>query len=253
MAVLGILFWLVLILLAAEASWALLRRHLSPRAAAAAVLPATLVWRLAQVVALLVTGNPVGSGALLKVDPEEGEAGGAVRPPIVGPALVALLPPACVMIALLAVVRWVATPLLAGLQPGAIRVPLDPPQSLPGVWLLVADVARQLYQLTRLIAAMDYRDLWTWVGLYLLACLGLRIVTPRGLLRPALLALLAIGAAGVAVGWLWRGFEDVVRPFEPGVSLVACWELLVLSVIATVSGMIQLGRLLAGREAVPAS
>ncbi len=253
MAVVGIVIWLVLVLLAAEASWSILRRHLSPRAAAAAVLPATLVWRLAQVVALLVTGNPVGSGALLKVDPEQSEAGAAVRPPVIGPALVSLLPPTCVMIALLAVVRWVATPLLAALEPGAIRVPIDPPHSLPGVWLLVADVAGQLRQLTRLITAMDYRNPWTWIGLYLLTCLGLRIVTPRGMLRAALLSLLAIGLAAIAVGWLWRGFDDVVRPFHPGLSLVACWELLLLSVIATVSGLIRLGRLLAGHEAAPAA
>ena len=253
MAVVGIVIWVVLTLVAAEASWALLRRHLSERVLAAVVLPATLIWRLAQVVALLVTGNPVGSGALLKVDPEQSEAGPGVRPPVVGPALVSLLPPACVMIALLAVVRFVATPLRAAFEPGELRVPLEPPASLPGLWLRVEEVVDQLYRLSQLLAAMDYRDVRTWIGLYLLVCLGLRVVTPRGLLRPAVLTLLGIGAAAALAGWLWPGVEDVARSLHPGLSLVACWELWLLSVIAAASGLIHFARLIAGRADAAAS
>lgn len=253
MTVVALVFWLILILLAAEANWALLRRHVSPRAAAAIVLPATLIWRLAQVVALLVTGNPVGSGALLKVDPEQSEAAGSVRPPVIGPVLVALLPPTCVMIGLLATVRWVVPTLLAALEPGVVRVPLNPPASLPGVWLWIAEIAQQLYRLTRLLLSLDPRSARTWIGIYLLLCLGLRIVTPRGMLRPALLALLAVGILSAVASWLWPALDDVARPFHPGLSLVACWELWLLSAMAAASGLIQLGHLLAGRPAAGGS
>ena len=249
MTALALVCWVMLMLLAAEASWRLVRRHLAPRAAATAVLPATVVWRLAQVVALLLTGNPVGGGALLKLDPEQADAPASPRPPVVGPVLVALLPPACVMIAFLVVVRLLAPALLAALEPGAVRVPLDLPRSLPGFWLVVERLVQQLRQLSLLLSGMDYRDVRTWVGLYLLVCLGLRVVAPGGLLRAALLALLGLGVVVLVLSWLWPGVEDLVRPLHPGLSLVACWQLLVLSLIGVISGLVDLVRLLAASRA----
>ncbi len=240
MIALALVCWVVITLLAAEASWRLTQRYLSARAAAAAVLPATIVWRLAEVVALLITGNPVGSGALMKLDPAQADSPAAPRPPVLGPMLVALLPPVCATIALLAAMRL----LLPAVDAVMLDLPLDPPRSLSGLFLRVELIAQGVGQLAASLELARYRDVRTWLGLYLLVCFGLRIVPPRGLLRAAVLSLLGLGLFGLVVGLLWPESERLVRALRPAVTLVAGWELLLLSLIASVSGLIELGRLL---------
>lgn len=242
MTALALVCWVVITLLAAEASWRLVQRHVSARAAAAVVLPATLVWRLAEVVALLITGNPVGSGALMKLDPEQADAPATPRPPVVGPVVVALLPPACVMIALLATMRL----LMPVLDTVVLDLPLDPPRSLSGLFLRVESTAQALGQLAGALEVARYRDVRTWAGLYLLVCFALRMVPPRGLLRAAILSLLGLGVLGLAVGLVWPDGDRMVLALRPAVTLVAGWQLLLLSLIAAVSGLIDLGRLLSG-------
>ena len=194
-------FWLVTAVLSAWGVQQLWRGMVAPRVVNAVLLPGTLVAQLGHVLGLLITGATVNNATLYKRD-ESGEPATTRDPkphiPLLGPALIALLPLVACAAAFLALTHFLGGRVAAGLSAAGLARSL--PTSVAGVWNLLRDQVSLVESLVNTIRTAPLGHWQTWLFAYLAVCLTVRLSPFPGSLRATLGAVLGLGAAVAAVG-----------------------------------------------------
>lgn len=243
-------FWLLVIVFSAVAVHRLWSGLIQPRIVNSILLPGTLVAQLGHVLGLLITGGTVNNTTLIK-DDESGEPQTAsnVKPriPVVGPVIIAMLPILACIISIYAVSQYLGQDILGRMVHE--NVPRQLPTSLAAVWPLLRDSITLAERLVEATLASRFDDWRTWVFIYLVICLTVRMAPLPGMLRGAIGAILVLGILTALVGLVSS---------TGGVSLVdSGWPLLSFSVAAllflllaslAVRGLVGLVKILFGQE-----
>lgn len=202
-------FWLLTIVLTAWGVHRLWREIVKPRALNVALLPGTLVAQLGHVLGLLITGATITNTSLF--GEESGAPGTTANPkpkiPIVGPAIIGLLPLLTCAIAIYAVAQWFGRPVLADM-PRTIVGPVLP-TTLAGFWQFLRDQITLTESFVSAMTQAEWGSWQTWLFAYLVICLTVRIAPFPGNLRGALSAVIVLGVVVSAVSFLL----DVPDPY----------------------------------------
>ena len=187
-------FWLFVIVLTARGVHQLWSGMVKPKALNIVLLPGTLVAQVAHVLGLLVTGATVRETTLFNSD-EAGAPrtthGPNPKIPILGPVVIGMLPILACVAAIFFIARLLGAPVMTKLPTGIIGPSL--PTTLPGIWQLLRDQITLVESLVSAVTAADFLSWKTWLFLYLLICLTVRIAPFPGNLRGALGAILILG------------------------------------------------------------
>jgi hypothetical protein len=196
-------FWLLVVVLTARGVHVLWSGMVKPKTLNTVLLPGTLVAQLGHVIGLLVTGATISNTTLYGDDESRApETTPNPKPkiPVVGPVIIGLLPLLACAAAIYVVARCLAGPVMADFNAGAAGPVL--PTTMAGIWQLLRDQITAVESIVSAIAAADYGSWRTWLFLYLVICLTVRIAPPPGNLRGAMGAILVLGVVTATVSSL---------------------------------------------------
>jgi len=230
-------FWLLVIVLTAWGVHHLWGGMIKPKVFNAMLLPGTLVAQIGHVLGLLITGGTVSNTTLFG----QGESGAPEttpnpesRIPIIGPVIVGMLP----LLACATAIYFNARELGQGMLTSLGTQPVGPvlPQTIAGFWQSLRDLISLAESMAAATRSADYSVWQTWVFLYLLICLSIRIAPFPGYLRGSLGAIVVLGCGAALIASLF----DVKDP-----RLVEAWAVLNLTV-ATLLLLLMLSLLVRG-------
>jgi hypothetical protein len=200
MQIIAVTCWSLVVVLTALGVHRMWCGIVRPRIIDAVLLPGTLLARLGYVLGLLITGGAVRNVRLLSdEDGGDGDPGGdhQTRVPVVGPVIVALLPLAVVVFAIHLTLSALGGPLQSRMD--ALAIDPAPPRAVAGIWQVLRDQITLVESLVSAIGALDIMSWRSWVLMYLLICLVVRIAPGTGCLRGALGGIILMGVVtGVA-------------------------------------------------------
>ena len=217
-------FWLLVIVLMAWGVHRLWSGMIKAKVLNTVLLPGTLVAQIGHVLGLLVTGATVTNTTLYK-DDESGDPETTTNPepkiPVVGPVVIGLLPLLACGTAIYFVAHEWGQPILANVTVSPVRP--DLPTTLAGMWQLLRDQITLVESMVTATSVAEFAGWQTWLFLYLLACLSVRIAPFPGNLRGALGAILVLGIGAATIASLF----DVADP-----RVQNAWAVLNLTVAA---------------------
>lgn len=240
-------FWLLVVILAASGVHRLLSGIVRPKVLNTILLPGTLVAQIGHVLGLLVTGATVNQTTLYdESGAPETTPNPKSRIPIIGPIVIGLLPMLSCATAIFFVARYLGASVIGGMRVDSVGPSL--PTTVPALWQLLRDQITLVESWVSAIAASDLTDWRTWLFLYLLTCLTIRLAPFPGCLRGALGAILVLGIATAAATSLLDVADPRVRSGWAILSLCVASVLLLLLATLLTRGGVALAKLLAGRE-----
>jgi hypothetical protein len=212
------------------------------------LLPGTLVAQLGHILGLLVTGGTVNSTSLVK-DDESGEPQTAPEPesrlPVLGAVIIALLPLVGCAAAIFWVSRYFGIPILTAMDDRAVHR-----LALPTTVAAFFDTARGaislVEQLVDAVWAGNYREWHTWLFLYLVICLTVRMAPFTGNLRGSIGAILLTGLMTFLIGHMTHSTEAILGSVWPLVVFSVAVLLLLLMLSLMVKAAVMLGKVFYG-------
>ena len=238
-------FWLLVIVLTAWGVHQLWIAMVKPKVVNTVLLPGTLVAQVGHVLGLLVTGATI-SNTTLYGDGESGAPKTTADPrpkiPIIGPVIIGMLPFVACAVAIFFVVRLLGTPVLGKMSVGTIGTAL--PTTTAGVWQLLRDLITLMESTVGASLAADFTSWKTWLFLYLLVCLAVRMAPFPGNLRGALGAILILGVGAAAVSSLFDVADPHVQNAWAVLNLTVGTLLFLLLLSLLIRGGVGLVRLL---------
>lgn len=242
-------FWLLVIVFCAWGVHAQWTRLIKPRVFNALLLPGTLISQLGQVLGLLITGNSVHNATLMgdddkgdpQIDPPD-----QLRPAVVGPILVGLLPLAACALALYFAAQWFGRGLIKQL---VLRGDLIAPQTVPMSLDACFDLLRRCVSIVQvLVDGILHSKLLEWqtpLFLYLAICLTVRMTPLPGNRRGALGAIVLAGVLTALLGLVITSVRDGVLSVWPLLSFAAAMLMLLLLLSLLTAGVVGLVRIFA--------
>ncbi len=241
-------FWLLVIVFAAYGVYQLWAGLIRPKVINAILLPGTLVAQLGYILGLLITGGTVNNARLIK-DDETGEPAppsDSTQIPVIGPILTALLPILACGLATYGVLATIGAQVLQ--DSAAPQASASLPTSLQAFWDLLHSAVTLVEQVAAAVVHSDF-GLWqTWVFLYLIICLTVRMAPLPGLRRGAVGAILLLGLIAAVAGMATQVGAQTVRALWDTLSFAAGNLLLLMMVTLMVRAIIGLLRILADRS-----
>ncbi len=239
-------FWFVVAIFAARAVYGLLQRVVPAKVLNYALLPGTLVAQIGHHVALLITGGTISQSRLANESTGEPELQTDAKPriPVLGPALVAVVPIFLCGLALVFAADW----LRAGSMIREVRkvLPQSLPRDLPGLWDRMRLVVDSLDDAAAMWSNANW-DLWVpWLLAYLTICLTVRMSPLSEDLRPAMLGVAMFGVLAWLIGMFTPQLERNLLAFWPHFSFLIANLLLVLLLALAVSAGVSLFNLVKG-------
>ena len=222
-------FWLLVIVLTAWGVHQLWSGMVKPKVFNTILLPGTLAAQLGHVLGLLVTGATVSRTTLYK-DDESGAPETTPDPkpriPVVGPVIIGMLPLLACATAIYFVARYLGQPVTTNMTAQTVGPVL--PTTLAGFWQMLRDQITLVESIAAAATAADFANWKTWLFLYLLTCLTVRIAPFPGNLRGSLGAILVLGIGAATITSLF----DVADPRVQDVHRTGCdlWSVLNLTV-----------------------
>ncbi len=212
MTYVALTFWLAVIVMTAWGVHRLWSGLVEARVLNTVLLPGTLVAQVGHVLGQLVTGATI-SNTTLYPDDESHEPQTTPNPqpriPVIGPVVIGLLPLVACATAIYFLANQMGRPVLGRLAPDAVGPVL--PTTLAGVWQLLRDQITLVESMVSAVRAADFGSWTTWVFLYLLICLTVRIAPFPGNLRGALVGILILGVAGATISSLFQVADPRVQ------------------------------------------
>lgn len=249
---LAMTFWLVVIVFSALAVHRLWSGLIQPRVVNSILLPGTLVAQVGRVIALLITGGTVNNTALIK-DDDTGEplTGKEVKPriPVIGPILIAMLPMLACAASIYAVSQYLGQDILARMSQEA--APRELPTSLAAVWPLLRQSVTLVERLVGATLSSPLGDWRTWVFVYLVICLTVRMAPLPGTLRGAIGAIFVLGLLTALLGMISSGSESrpsLVDRSWPLITFSVATLLFLLLASLAIRGGVGLVKILLGQE-----
>lgn len=242
-------FWLLVIVLTAWGVHQLWIAMVKPKVVNTVLLPGTLAAQVGHVLGLLLTGATISNPTPF----EDGESGAPKttpnpRPkiPIVGPVIIGMLPFVACAIAIFFVVRLLGAPILGKISAGTIGTAL--PTTTAGVWQLLRDLITLMESVVSASLAADFTSWKTWLFLYLLVCLAVRMAPFPGNLRGALGAILILGVGAAAISSLFDAADPHVQNGWAVLNLTVATLLFLLLLSLLIRGGVGLAKLLGGKS-----
>jgi len=202
-------FWLLVVVLTAWGVHRLWGQMIKPKVFNTLLLPGTLVAQMGHVIGLLVTGATISNTTLIS-DDETGEPETTPNPkpriPVIGPVVIGMLPIVACAVALFLVASRLGGSMVSTIQGVAISPTL--PTSMSGFWQLLRDQITLIESIASALASADLTSGFTWLFVYLVICLTVRMAPFKGYLRGSLGAILVLGITAAAVTTLF----DVADP-----------------------------------------
>ena len=202
-------FWLLVVVLTAWGVHRLWGQMIKPKVFNIILLPGTLVAQMGHVIGLLVTGATISNTTLI-ADDESGEPETTPNPkpriPVIGPLVIGMLPLVACALALFLVASRLGGSMVATIQGAVISPTL--PTTMSGFWQLLRDQITLVESIAAALAGADLTSGFTWLFVYLLICLTVRMAPFKGYLRGSLGAILVLGIGAAAVTSLF----DVADP-----------------------------------------
>ena len=187
-------FWLLVTVLVAWGVHRLWSGMIQAKVFNAVLLPGTLVAQVGHVVGTLITGGTITNTTLFK-DDESGDPETTADPspkiPFVGPVIIGMLPLVACACGIYLLTQHYVGRVLPALRVRAVGPVL--PTTLDGFWQMLRDQISLVEAFVASTAAADFRNIHTWVFLYLLTCFAVRIAPFPGNLRGSLGAILLLG------------------------------------------------------------
>ena len=238
-------FWLLVIVLTAWGVHQLWGGMIKAKVLNTVLLPGTLVAQVGHVLGLLVTGATISNTTVFS---DDGSGAPETTPnpqpkiPVIGPVVIGMLPIVACATAIFFVVHLLGAPVMQRL--GATPVGPTLPMSLAGVWQLLRDQISLVESLVSASAAADFTRWRTWVFLYLLVCLAIRIAPFRGNLRGALCAIVILGIGAATLSSLFDVADPRVQNFWAVLNVTVATLLFLLFTTLLIRGGLGLARLL---------
>lgn len=238
-------FWLLVIVLTAWGVHQLWSGMVKPKVLNTVLLPGTLIAQIGHVLGLLVTGARVSNNTVYG-DDESGTPETTSNPqpkiPVVGPVIIGMLPLVACATAIFFVARLLGTPMLDRMTVDAVGPVL--PTTLAGVWQLLRDQITLVESIVSATVAADFTSWKTWLFLYLLICLAVRIAPFPGNLRGALGAILILGVATATISSLFDVADPRVQNAWAVLNLTVATLLFLLLLSLLIRGGVGVARLL---------
>ncbi|MGB2986990.1 MAG: hypothetical protein WBE26_14045 [Phycisphaerae bacterium] len=238
-------FWLLVIVLTAWGVHQLWSGMVKPKVLNTILLPGTLVAQVGHVLGLLVTGATISNTTLYK-DDDSGAPETTPNPepkiPVIGPVIIGMLPIVACAIAVFFVAQLLGAPVLVKLTTTTVGPSL--PTTLAGVWQMLRDQITLVESVVAVTTAADFADWKTWVFLYLLICLAVRIAPFPGNLRGALGAILILGIGAATISSLFDVADPRVQNAWAVLNLTVATLLFLLIVSLLIRGSVGLMKLL---------
>jgi len=244
-------FWLLVIVFAAYGVFRLWAGLVKPRLINSILLPGTLVAQLGHVLGLLITGGTVNNTSLIKNDDDGAPAtDGAVktRIPVLGPIITALLP----ILACGLCIYFVVATIGQGITDSASQAPaeLALPTSVNSFWELLRSAIALAEAVAGAILSSDFNRWQTWLFVYLVICLTVRMAPLPGMQRGAIGAILLLGVCAAVVGVASpRLMETTINGVWDTLSFAAGSLLILMIVSLLIRGVVGFIRILANRPA----
>lgn len=246
----AITFWLLVTVLTAWGVRSLWSGLIKARVFNTILLPGTLVAQLGHVLGLLITGATISNTTLIK-DDESGAPQATPNPkpriPVIGPVIIGMLPILACGTAILLLARYLGGSIIAEMNTTAVSGTL--PTSIPAFWAMLRDQITLVESFVAAAAGADFAAWQTWVFLYLLICLTVRIAPIHGYLRGALGAIIILGIGAAVVARFFDVADPRVLEGWAVVNLTVATLLLLLIVSLLVRGGVSLAQLLSTSEA----
>lgn len=244
----SITFWLLVVVFSALGVHRLWSSMVQPKIVNSILLPGTLVAQLGYILGLLLTGGTVNNTALIKDDdsgepqtPDDAEP----RLPVIGAIIVALLPLAGCAAAIYWVSGYFGDSVLTSMEHVApARLAL--PTTLSVFFETARDAISLVQRLVEAVQASDYRDWRTWLFLYLVICLTVRMAPLTGNLRGSIGAIFLTGLFAFIIGQMTESTGSLLDTAWPLVVFSVAVLLLLLIVSLIVKGIVMLIQTLHG-------
>jgi len=242
-------FWLLVIVFLAWGVHQLWSGMIKPRTVTSILLPGTLLAQLRPVLGLLVTGATVSNTTLYK-DDESGEPettkDAKPRIPVVGPVIIGLLPLLACAVAIFFVARYLGTGMMNDLTQQSAAEAL--PRTLTGIWHLLRDQITLAENALDAALNADSSRWQSWLFIYLIICLTVRMAPFPGTMRGSLGAILLLGLGSWVCGLILPATADAIRSGWGVLSAsVGALSFLLLASLA-VRGVVSLIKLLAANK-----
>lgn len=237
-------FWLLVIVFCALGVHRLWTSLVQPKIVNSVLLPGTLVAQLGHILGLLVTGGTVNNTSLIKDDDSgapQTSPEAQTRVPVFGAIITALLP----LVGCAAAIYWVAqyfgtrTPILSSME----QIPpaqMALPTSLTHFFDLLRMAITLVQRFVDVVMSSDYGDWRTWLFLYLVVCLTVRMAPLTGNLRGSIGAIFITGLMAFLVGQITQSSAGLFTSAWPLIIFSSAVLLFLLMVSLLVRGMVTL-------------
>ena len=216
-----------------------------PKAFNIALLPGTLVAQIGHVLGLLVTGATITNTSLL-MDDESGEPrttrDGHPKIPVIGPIIIGLLPLLACATGIYFLTRLLGHTVMTNMRAHVVGPSL--PISMAGIWQLLRDQITLVEAMVAATTAANFGSWKTWVFLYLLVCLAVRIAPLRANLRGSLAAIVVLGIAAATITSLFDMADPRVQSGWAVLNLTVATLLLLLLISLVIRGGVGLVQIL---------
>lgn len=230
-------FWLLFTVLTAWGVHRLWSGMVKPRIFNAMLLPGTLVAQLGHVLGLLVTGATVTNTTLFKDDdsgdPETTPAP-ASRIPVIGPVIIGMLPLLACATGIYFVAEYLGGDILANLSFQTVGPSL--PETTSAFWQFLRDQITLSESIVAAASAANFTQWSTWLFMYLLVCLAVRMAPFPGNLRGALGAIVVLGVGAALVASLFDFADPRVQKGWSVLNLTVAALLILLMASLVVRG-----------------
>lgn len=204
-------FWLLILVFSAYGVYQLWAGMVQPQVINAVLLPGTLVAQLGRAIAVLITGGSVkDAGAAGSDAKSEPAAGVEAKPttPGLGSFVVALLPILACGLTVHLVVMTVGHDVMG--VPGDATLEMTLPASFDSPWELLRGAVTLVEQVTTTVRQSDFGQWQSWVFVYLIICLMVRMAPLPGTQRGAIGAILFLGVAVALIGMATQATADTM-------------------------------------------
>lgn len=245
MQYIALTFWMLTIVLASWGVHQLWSGMIRAKVLNTILLPGTFVAQVGHVLGLLVTGATISNTTLFK-DDESGAPETTPDPkpriPVIGPVIIAMLPLLACGTAVFLLARQLGRSIVAAMPTGIVGPRL--PTSLAGFWQTLHDQLTLAEAGVAAATSADFGSWKTWLFLYLMICLTVRMAPFPGTLRGSLGAILVLGIGGATISSLFDVADPRVQTGWAVMSLTVATLVLLLMMSLAVRGGVGLTRIL---------
>lgn len=234
-------FWLLVAVAAAWGVQQLWTGMVRPRVFNVVLLPGTLAAQLGHILGLLLTGGKVTNTSLISDDETgnpETTSDAKPRIPVVGPIVIGLLPLVACAAGIYFAAWYLGRPMAERVTSDVVGPSL--PLTVAGCWDLLRGLVTVSENTVNAVLESNLGSWRTWLFLYLLTCLSVRMAPLPGNVRGSIGAILILGVVGALAASLF----DVPDP-----RLQTGWAIIRLTV-GTLLALLIISSLIRGTVAV---